>query len=442
MNVHAPKVELPFWLKDNFAPVAEECTNNAPKVIGDIPADLNGRYLRIGPNPMNGPTGHWFLGDGMVHGIELENGAANWFKSRLIKTPMLTRKPDEEYFGKALASLENSLANTHIIGHAGKILALEELHHPFELTPDLTTVGAYDYQGKLNTGMTAHPKVCGKTGELLFFAYGLLPPYMTYHRVSAEGELLQTEEIEVGAATMVHDFNVTENFVIFMDLPLMFDVSKAEGTDIPLEWSEDYGARLGVMPRNGTNADVVWYDIDPCYVFHPLNAYEDGNKIVIDVCRMDHMMKKGVPDVPTLLTRWVIDQDTKTVAEKTLMDVPVEFPRVPDSLIGQKHRYGYMAHMSAKFPAGVGVLKYDFETDEKTEYALPEGQYCGEPVFVPRKNAAAEDDGYLITYRHNEAEQTADCIILDACNVEAGPVAEILLNTRIPFGFHGSWIAD
>ena len=154
------------------------------------------------------------------------------------------------------------------------------------------------------------------------------------------------------------------------------------------------------------------------------------------------MNKPGAPSAPQLLTRWTIDQVAGTVDEKRLMDIPVEFPRVPDSLVGQKHRYGYMAHLSADVPAGIGILKYDFETDTKSEYALPNGHYCGEPVFVPRDQASGEDDGYLITYRHDDTNKTADCIILDACDLEKGPIAEVKLGTRVPFGFHGSWIAD
>ena len=435
-------VEIPFWLKGNFAPISEENEQTNLLIEGAIPSDLNGRYLRTGPNPMSGPTDHWFLGDGMVHGIELSGGSANWFKSKLVQTPMLNMSPDTDFFTASMASLENGLGNTHVIKHAGKILALEELHFPMELTPELETVGAYDYNGTLNTGMTAHPKVCAKTGEMLFFSYGLAPPYLTYHRVSAAGELVQTEVIEVGAATMVHDFNITENYVIFMDLPLLFDVEKITEGGIPLSWSDNYGARLGVMPRDGCNADVVWYDIDPCYVFHPLNAYEDGNKIVIDVCRFDHYLKPGAPIPPEQLTRWTIDLDVGTVEERKLMEIPVEFLRVPDRLVGQKHRFGYMTHMSKEFPAGIGVVKYDFDTDQVTESTLPKGQYCGEPVFAPRENSSSEDDGYLMFYTYDQASDTSDFVVLDARDIECGPIARVKLGVRVPFGFHGSWIAD
>ena len=434
--------KLTFWLRGNFAPLAQENELSNPIIEGAIPSDLNGRYLRTGPNPMSGPTDHWFQGDGMIHGIELSGGSANWFKSKLVRTPMLDMSSDADFFTKSLMSLKNGLGNTHVIEHAGKILALEELHFPQELTSELETIGAYDYNGTLNTGMTAHPKVCAKTGEMLFFAYGLMPPYLTYHRVSAAGELVQTEVIEVGAATMVHDFNITENYVVFMDLPVMFDMEKITEGGIPLRWSDDYGARLGVMPRNGSNADVVWYDIDPCYVFHPLNAYEDGDEVVIDVCRFDHYLKPGAHIPPEQLTRWVIDTKAGTVEESKLMEMSVGFPRVPDSLVGRKHRFGYMAHMSQEFPAGVGVVKYDFETEEVSQFVLPNGQYCGEPVFARREDSSSEDDGYLMFYTYEEASGTSDFVVLDARDLHAASLARVKLGVRIPFGFHGSWIAD
>jgi len=432
----------PFWLEGNYGPVSKETTADELEVIGQIPSELKGRYLRIGPDPKSGHSDHWFLGDGMVHGVELDGGNANWYRNRFVQTP-LYKSPTETSLLDSLGGLDRSLANTHIISHAGKILALEELHLPFEMTPDLDTVGAYDFDGKLTTGMTAHPKVCGKNGELLFFSYGLAPPYLTYHRVSAEGDLLQSEVIDVKGATMVHDFNVTENFVIFMDLPLTFDISDASEPGIPLKWSEEYGARLGVMPRDGTNDDVVWYDIDPCYVFHPLNAYEDGNSIIVDVCRSEHYLKPGVPPVPSLLYRWWIDQDAQTVTGTELGSVPVEFPRVPDRLVGQRHRFGYLVELAPETGAsGIGIQKYDFENNSHQTHRLPANHRCGEPVFVPGEGAVEEDDGYLLFFVYDQTENKSEFVILDARKIESDPIARIKLPVRVPFGFHGSWIAD
>ncbi|MFK7730569.1 MAG: carotenoid oxygenase family protein, partial [Pseudomonadales bacterium] len=170
----------PFFLKDNFAPTFEERNDTALHVEGDIPSGLNGRFLRNGPNPQTGWSDHWFFGNGMIHGIELSNGSVNWYRNRYVQTPLYA-DPDADSI-ESLMDLHKSAANTHIVHHAGKILALEEAHLPWEISTELETVGAYDFNGKLSTPMTAHPKVCSQTGEMMFFAYGLLPPYLTYHR--------------------------------------------------------------------------------------------------------------------------------------------------------------------------------------------------------------------------------------------------------------------
>ena len=429
--------EKPFWLSNNFAPTFVEETANELQVTGSIPPELNGRYLRNGANPETGESPHWFLGNGMIHGVELQGGKANWYRNRYVQTPQLSNYPADGTEDERT----KSLANTHIIGHAGKILALEEGHWPFELTPQLETVGAYDYNGKLETGMTAHPKICPKTGELLFFAYGMVPPYLTYHRASAEGELVQSEVIEVKGATMVHDFNITENYVIFMDLPLVWNLDNFSN-GLPIQWSDDYGARLGVMPRNGTNADVVWYDIEPCYVYHPLNAYEEGEQIIIDVCRMSVSMKPGVPDAPPVLHRWSIDTANGRVSESQLDDHAVEFPRVPDAVVGQKHRFGYTAQFASGLPAAAAFRKYDLSTGESWAHDLGAGRQGGEPVFVPAAGASAEDDGYLLSFVYDASVNRSELIVVDANNMAADPVARIHLPSRVPAGFHGSWIAD
>ncbi len=278
---------------------------------------------------------------------------------------------------------------------------------------------------------------------MLFFGYGLEPPFITYHRVSADGALVQSEPIEVPGATMVHDFNVTRNFAIFMDLPVLFDLAAADTNGFPIQWSDDYGARLGVMPRDGSNADVVWYDIDPCYVYHPVNAYEDGDRIIIDVCRIPHHMKPGVGDPPSALHRWTIDRAAGGVIETQLDDNVVEFPRVPDRLIGQPYRYGYMADFGPReFEPGVGVRKYDLAADTSTLHAFPSGQTCGEPVFVPAADSSEEDDGYVLCFVYDPASDKSEFVILDAANVEDEPIASIHLETRVPEGFHGSWVPD
>jgi carotenoid cleavage dioxygenase-like enzyme len=433
--------ELPFHLKENFAPVFEESTKFDLEVTGSIPPELCGRYLRNGPNPQTGSSAHWFLGSGMIHGVELENGNANWYRNRYVRTDLFADADADPM--AAIGDLRMSSANTHVIPHAGKILALEEIHLPVEVTPSLDTVGPYDFGGELTTGMTAHPKVCPETGELLFFAYGLIPPYLTYHRVSADGLLVQSEEITVKGATMVHDFNITRNHVIFMDLPLIWDLDALGDGGLPIRWSDDYGARLGVMPRTGGADDVVWYDIDPCYVFHAMNAHDEGDDIVLDVCRQAHLGTDDGPEAPPLLHRWTVKPKTRSVSEEPLDDRPADFPRIHDDRVGLKYRYGYAVGFSDdNLNVGRRFHKYDLERCESLIHELAPGCEAAEPVFVPAPDHSAEDDGWVLAYVYDKATDKSQLIILDATKFDKEPVARIQLPARVPAGFHGNWLPD
>ncbi|MDC1298055.1 carotenoid oxygenase family protein [Pseudomonadales bacterium] len=434
----ARQEKAPFWLRDNFAPTFEERTVSDLKVIGQIPESLQGTLLRNGANPQSGESAHWFLGNGMLHGVRIEAGQAKWYRNRYVKTPLYL-KPDGDVMD-GLGDMTMSAANTNVIQHAGKIMALEEGHWPFVVSNELETVGPNNYGGKLEGAMTAHPKICPETGELLAFSYGMTPPYLTYLRASASGELLQTEQIEVPGATMIHDFNVTRNFVIFMDLPAVWNFEGMATTGLPILWDESYGARLGVMPRNGGNADVVWYEIDPCYVFHPLNAYENGDKIVIDVCRMDDTMKPG-SSAPPMLYRWTIDQASGRVTETQLDDRVVDFPRVADAVVGLKHQFGYCAAFAGSAPYGEGLIKYDLEAGT-SEYRHLDGGQASEAVFVKDPTASGEDGGFLLSYVYQPEIDQSEVLILNAQDMLGEPVARIQIPARVPAGFHGNWIGD
>jgi carotenoid cleavage dioxygenase len=434
----AATTETPFWLKDNFAPVYEESTATDLVVSGEIPRALNGRLLRNGANPQTGWSDHWFLGNGMLHGVEIRDGQANWYRNRYIKTPLYLNP--EANIMESLTDMSMSAANTHVIHHAGKIMALEEGHWPFVIDDKLETVGPNNYGGKLERGFTAHPKTCAKTGELLAFYYSMVPPYLTYYRISATGELLQVEPITVPGATMIHDFNVTQNYVIFMDLPALWNLEGMEANGLPIVWDESYGARLGVMPRDGTDADVTWYEINPCYVFHSMNAYEDGNSIVIDVSRMEDTMKPDAPS-PPMLYRWVIDLDKGTVSETQLDDRVVDFVRVCDTRVGQPYRYGYGAAFFPDLPVAQGFMKYDQQAGNATYHDLKGGQ-GGEPVFVKDPEGTGEDDGWVLSYVHRPEENKGEVVIIDSRDFTSDPVARIHLPVRVPAGFHGNWVPD
>ncbi len=437
--------DTPSHLRGNGRPITEERTETGLKVTGSIPPELDGRYVRNGPNPLSGTSAHPFFGDGMLHGVRVRDGQALWYHSRYVQTPFITNPSVDILDPSVMMDMKSSKANTHVVGHAGKILALEEGHFPYVVDGDLNTVGPTDYDGVLKGSFTAHPKICPVTGEMLAFGYSAMEPYLRYLRVSADGQLVQTENITVGGPTMMHDFNITRNFVIFMDLPACFNMELAMSGEMPIRWDDNYPSRLGVMPRDGTDAQVKWYDINPCYVFHPMNSYEEGDNIVLDVARFSHMWRESAMDFPPpQLWRWVIDTKSGKVSEEQIDDRPAEFPRVADSLIGLKHRYGYMMAMSGgnaddPMSQSGAILKYDRETGARTDIEFGPGHTCGEPVFAPAANGKSEDDGYLMTYVHDAESDTSRFVIMDAASMDTTPVASVDL-PRVPNGFHGSWI--
>jgi carotenoid cleavage dioxygenase len=436
----------PMHLRGNGRPVTEEHTLTDLAVQGTLPAELDGRYLRNGANPITGFSAHPFFGDGMIHGIRVRDGRADWYRNRYVRTPFYDSPELDILDPNVMLDMTASKANTHVVGHNGKILALEEGHFPYVLDGDLNTVGPLDFGGRLNGSFTAHPKICPVTGELLAFGYSAFEPYLRYLRVSADGQLVQTENITVGGPTMMHDFNVTRNHVIFMDLPAVFDLDRAIRGEMPIGWSDTYPARLGVMPRDGSDADVRWYEINPCYVFHPMNSYEDGDRIVLDVARLSHVWRDSMMDFPMPeLWRFTIDTTTGTVHEEKVDDRPAEFPRVADSVVGLPHRYGYMMAVptdpSYDDPMAQegAILKYDRHTGARSAIHLGKGRLPGEPVFVPADGATAEDDGYLMTYVYDASTDTSSYVVFDAATMDQSPVATVAL-PRIPFGFHGSWV--
>lgn len=434
----------PFHLSGNYAPVEAEVTAFDLEVRGAIPAELRGRYLRNGPNPKTGASPHWFIGDGMIHGVEVRDGRASWYRNRYVRTrafveDALRLGPD------GVPDLTIGRANTHVVAHAGRIFALVESSFPTEMTRELDTIGCYDFGGRLTTAMTAHPKTCPVTGELHFFGYAQMPPFLTYHRADRQGVLVQSDPIDVPGPTMVHDFAITEGHVVFMDLPVVFDPELAQAGMLPFRWSDDYGARVGILPRGGSNASVRWFEVEPCYVFHPLNAFEDNGHVVVDTVRYPELWRPGAPAFGSArLHRWRIDVASGKVSEQALDDRAVEFPRCDERRTGRPHRFGYVVFTARGVDAGVGnaLLKYDLRTGGSEVHDFGPARVPGEAVFIPASAAAGEDEGWLLTYVFDADRNGSEMVILDASSFGKPPVATVRLPQRVPFGFHGSWVPD
>jgi len=284
------------YLQGNYAPLRMESDLNDLIVEGEIPKDLYGSYYRNGPDPQFPPMGgnyHWFGGDGMIHAFHFENGKVS-YKNRWIQT---SKWKQERKAGKSLVNIlnpmepdplwnpegEDGTANTNIIFHGDKLLALEEGHPPFEIDPfTLESIGSYNYEGKLLSPMTAHPKIDPLTGEMFAFSYGFGDNKMTYFVVDADGKLTHYSEFTTPYSSMVHDFIVTSQHVIFPIFPLVIDLEQAMMGNAPITWDGKRPSYIGIMPRDGSVEDIKWIEDDPCYVFHPMNAYTEGDKIVAE----------------------------------------------------------------------------------------------------------------------------------------------------------------
>jgi carotenoid cleavage dioxygenase len=450
------------YLEGNFAPVREEITTETLQVIGELPPDLSGMFLRNGPNPQWSPIGqyHWFDGDGMLHGVRIQNGRAS-YRNRYVRT---RGWQIEQEAGKAIWSglleppqMDNpygpgkNTANTALIWHAGQMMALWEGGAPHAIeVPTLGTIGEYTYNGKLGSPFTAHPKVDPVTGEMMFFGYSFAPPYLQYSVVSPTGELLRTVPIELPMAVMMHDFAITENSTIFMDLPLTFSQSRMQRGEPVLMFEHNQPSRFGIVPRHGDNSKIRWFESPACYVFHTLNAYEEGDEVVLIACRMsstsvlmpEDTASNSEGDIPKLY-RWRFNLNTGTVREEMLDDVPSEFPRVNENFLGRQTRYGYAGRMTrGSMPLFDAALKYDLTTGKSQTHEFGQGCYGGEAVFVPHPSGKDEDEGWLITFVHNSTKETSELVVINARDLTSEPVARVLIPQRVPYGFHGAWIGE
>lgn len=424
----------------NYAPVPDELTAFDLPVDGAIPAELDGWYLRNGPNPRTA-TSHWCVGDGMVHGVRLENGRAAWYRNRWVRTESF-QQPMPMLNADGTRNLHSSVANTHVVRHAGRTLALMEFSLPYEISTDLATLGAYDFGGQLVDSMTAHPKICPTTGELHFFGCGnITEPHVTYHRADAAGRLTVNRPIDVPALTLMHDFALTAEHVVFLDLPLVFDLRLAlqppAARDLPYRWDDRYGARLGVLRRADPYGPMRWFDIDPCYVFHVANAYDSANSIVLQVVRYPEMWRDSSEfGVDAALWRWTLDLDAGVVTETQLDDRGIEFPRVDDRLIGADARYSVAVGDQT-------LIRYDLARDSASEHRFAvDGQHGvpGEAVFAPAVGRPDESAGWYLSYVYDPVRDGSDLVIIDASDFAGPPIARVRLPRRVPHGFHGNWL--
>jgi carotenoid cleavage dioxygenase len=431
--------------------VREEVTAFDLPIVGELPADLCGRYLRNGPNPIaevDASTHHWFIGDGMVHGVRLDGGRAAWYRNRYVGSSALSARRGEPDIPGRNWNDSPLGPNTNVGGFAGTTWAMVEAGGcPVELTYELETVGRNDFFGTLPGAFTAHPKVDPDTGEMHAMAYAWAQwfDHVQYIVVAPDGKVRRTVDIPLPGMTMLHDMSLTARYAVVYDLPCTVDLDLAFAGRFPFRWNPDYGSRLGLLPREGEAADIVWVDAPICYSFHPMNSYDTADgKVVIDLCVYEKMFDTDIlgpfGDGFAHLERWVVDVERRIVSTTVVDESNSEFPRHHGSLSTKEHRYGYCT--SPSLEPSWPTFKYDMATGERWTFDHGAGRSGGEPVFVSRPDSQAEDDGWLVTMVHDLNDDRTELAVLDAQDFDRGYVARVLLPQRVPYGFHGNWVSD
>ena len=421
-----------YYLQGNYAPVKEIISEDKLEVVGSIPKELSGLYLRNGPNPMGSPNTkkyHWFAGQGMLHGVRIEEGKAIWYRNRLVG---------------------GDQSNTHVISHAGKIYAIVEAGgSPVEIDKELNSLSTEPFFGTLQTeGFTAHTKFDSQSKELHGISYAF--PRGSYEAhyvvVGKDGRVKRTDLLPLSSGTMLHECAITENYVLVLDLSITFSLYKLGTGYFPFSWNDDHQSRIGLLDRKKKSNEIKWFNIDPCYFFHTLNAYEDthGN-VIVDAMRYQRVFDEDwngpFTEFPPLLTRWTLNLSNGNAYEQQLDDQPAEFPRIHPNLNGQFNQFGYSLGIGSQQKPDFGrIIKYDFAKNINEVYELLEGEMGAEPVFIPSENQTSEDEGYLMTYVYDRATDKSNLMIFNAQDINLGPIAQIKLPQRVPFGFHGSWV--
>lgn len=456
-------------LSGNLMPVPDEIDAECT-VTGELPEGLVGQFVRNGPNPAFEPIGryHMFDGDGMLHGVTLSEQGAHyrnrWVRSRGLGAEVAAGRAVYPGLGNVMEFPDRSLtgdagpvknpANTHIVRHAGRHLALWEGGLPTEVTASLDTVGEHDFDGRLRGAMTAHPRLDPRTGEMCCFAYSLFEPYLRYFVIDANGELAHSVDLDLPAPVMMHDFVITEHHAVFLDSPIVFNMD-ALGEGPMVSWRPENGTRIGVMPRRGGADDITWYEIDPGHVQHFWNGWADGDRIEFSGSRFAAPDFGIDPDAPLdepagsndtgTPTRFWVDLAAGTAGWEQFDDLPGDFNRINDDHTGVRSRWLYLSAFTE--PGRVlgdfdTIVKYDGDNGQRTQWSSGMHGHVGESVFAPDPAGSAEDDGWLLNVVYDDASDSSDLVVLDARHVDAGPIARVHLPRRVPFGFHANWFAE
>jgi len=459
------------YLNGAWTPLFEEVNADALDVIeGRIPDDIDGVYLRNTDNQIHQPLGrfHPFDGDGMIHQIDFRNGSAS-YRNRFVRTRCFAaeqeagrslwggladpvRLSERPGFG-AHGALKDS-SSTDIVVHAGRALStFYQCGEAYRLDPETLEQEGVAGWVPLD-GISAHAKSDERTGELLFFNYSKHAPYLHFGVVDRNNVLVRYSAVPLPGPRLPHDMAFTENYAILNDMPLFWDAELLRRNIHAVRQHEGLPSRFALVPRHG-DGPVRWFEAAPTYVLHWVNAYEDGDEIVLDGYFQENPMPQPQRDAPAgfehmmayldahsflpKLHRWRFNLTAGTTKEERLDDHVAEFGTINQRFAGRKYRYVYSATLKPGWFLFDGFARNDVETGERQTFRLETGRTASEAPFAPRVGSTEEDDGYLVSFITDENAGTSECILLDAARIEDGPVCRIALPHKLCSGTHACW---
>lgn len=446
-------------------------------IAGELPADLDGVYLRNTENPLHPALKnyHPFDGDGMLHIVGFRDGKA-FYRNRFVRTdgfdaenraggplwpgiaePVELARVD---YGWGARTLMKDASSTDVVVHRGVALTSHYQCGDLYRTDPCTgaALGKEAWQGGFPSdwGVSAHPKVDERTGELLYFSYSKQAPYLRYGVVSGDGDVVHRTDVPLPGPRLPHDMAFTDNYVIFNDFPLFWDPALLEHNMHLPRFHRDIPSRFAVLPRRGDTSQIRWFEADPTYALHFPNAFEDGDEIVLDgfyqgdpepaddgagtkwqrafrFLALDRMQAR--------LHRWRFNLRTGAVREEQLTDTISEFGMINPVHAGRPYRYAYAATAIPGWFLFDGLVRHDLQTGAEVAFTFGDGVYGSETAMAPRPGGNAEDDGYLVTLTTDMTADASFCLVFDAARVGDGPVCTIALPERISSGTHSTWVA-